>query len=264
MANRIPISDLDIPELKVYIHLTEAQLRSCEDVFIAETPTVIEGALNAGCVPISFLLDEDHATGTATALLERCPHVPAYVAKAELIQSLTGYALTRGVLCAMKRPKHPEVQSILRSSRRVAVLDGIADPSNLGAIFRNAAALGMDGILLTQNCVDPLYRRAVRVSMGTVFMIPWARMHANWMSELKTEGFKLAAMALSNQSVSVCDSTLKHTERLAIVLGNEGKGLSSDVIEQCDYTVMIPMHHGVDSLNVAAASAIAFWEMRKE
>ncbi len=264
MANLIPVSDINIPELKVYTHLTEAQLRRNEDVFIAETPTVIECALNAGCVPVSFLMDEDNATSSARMLIERCSDTPVYVAKAEVIRSLIGYPLTRGVLCAMKRPQAIEAESVLKNAKRIAVLDGIADPANMGAIFRNAAALGMDAILLTPTCVDPLYRRSVRVSMGTVFMIPWARMKTNRFSDLKAYGFKLAAMALNNQSVSVCDAVLKRTEKLAIVLGNEGKGLSSEAIEQCDFTVLIPMHNGVDSLNVAAASAIAFWEMRAQ
>ena len=257
----IPIADLNRPELNVYARLTEVQIRAQNDQFIAETPQVIVCALNAGYAPVSFLMDEDNATGTARALIERCPNVPVYVGKSETIRSLTGYALTRGVLCAFRRPEKANPESVLLNARRVAVLDGIADPANLGAIFRSAAALGMDAVLLTPSCADPLYRRAVRVSMGTVFQIPWARMGTDWMNFLKARAFRLAAMALSADSVSVSEPALKRAEKLAIVLGNEGKGLSESVIAECDDTVLIPMRRGVDSLNVAAASAIAFWEM---
>ena len=260
MPKTIPIADLSAPELNAYARLTEAQLRAHEGLFIAETPQVIECALNAGYAPVSFLIDEEHVTGPARALLERCPDAPVYVGSASVVAQLTGYALTRGVLCAFRRPETPRPEAVLKGARRAAVLDGIADPSNLGAIFRSAAALGMDAVLLTPSCAAPLYRRGVRVSMGTVFQIPRARMGADWIDFLKSQGFKLAAMALNADSMPVSEPALKRENRLAIILGNEGKGLSEGVLARCDYTVLIPMRRGVDSLNVAAASAIAFWE----
>lgn len=256
----IPITDLNAPELGVYARLTEAQLRAHAGLFIAETPQVVECALNAGYAPVSFLIDEDHVTGAARALLERYPDAPVYAGRAEVIENLTGYALTRGMLCAFRRPEMPRPEAVLGGARRVAVLDGVADSSNLGAIFRSAAALGMDAVLLTPSCADPLYRRAVRVSMGTLFQIPWTRMGADWIDFLKSRDFKLVAMALKADSTPISDPALKREARLAIVLGNEGRGLSEDVIDRCDYTALIPMRRGVDSLNVAAASAIAFWE----
>lgn len=263
MPNWIDIDNLNQKELEVYAHLTEAQLRANEQLFIAETPQVIECALKAGCIPVSFLIDRDNATASARRLIDQCPAVPVYAAHADVIQSLTGYALTRGVLCAMHRPEIQKAEDVLLNARRVAVLNGIADPSNMGAIFRAAAALGMDCVLLTPGSVDPMYRKCVRVSMGSVFMIPWAKMGSNWICTLKAYGFRLAAMALKEDSVCISDESLKRVEKLAVVLGNEGRGLSDAVIAECDDTVLIPMQRGVDSLNVAAASAIAFWELRK-
>ena len=274
MPNIIEITDLKAPELDVYARLTEAQLRSRRDaekgIFIAESPKVIEYALNAGCEPISFLMERKHIEGQARELLERCGEAPVYTAEREVLAGLTGYELTRGILCAMRRPKLPTVEEICENAHRIVVLEGIVDPTNVGAIFRSAAALNMDAVLVTPSCCDPLYRRAVRVSMGTIFQIPWTRIEedsACWphpgLERLKELGFKTAAMALTDQSVSVEDPELMGEEKLAVIMGSEGHGLSEQTIEACDYTVKIPMSHGVDSLNVAAASAVAFWQLRK-
>lgn len=273
MPNIVEIDALSRPEMDVYARLTEAQLRSRQTpqkgLFIAESVKVIEHALDAGCVPVSMLMERKQIHGQARRVVERCPDVPVYTADREVLAALTGFSLTRGVLCAMKRPKLPDVEAVCSGARRVAVLESIVDPTNVGAIFRSAAALGMDAVLVTSTCCDPLHRRAVRVSMGTVFQVPWTVVGvsaADWplrgLERIRAMGFKTAAMALSDRSVSVEDPLLMAEERLAIVLGTEGDGLSPDTVAGCDYTVRIPMFHGVDSLNVAAASAVAFWQLR--
>lgn len=273
MNKIIEITDLNFPELDVYARLTEAQLRTRMEtergVFIAESPKVIELALNAGCVPLSFLMERRHLQGQGAPLMERCPGIPVYTADRDVLASLTGYALTRGILCAMQRPELQKAEALLDGSRRIAVLEGIVDSTNMGAIFRSAAALGMDAVLFTPTCCDPLCRRAVRVSMGTIFQVPWARIGdcpADWpeagMELLHRHGFATAAMALDERAISIDDPRLQQEEKLAVLLGTEGDGLSHQTIARCDYTVMIPMEHGVDSLNVAAASAVAFWQLR--
>ena len=257
----------------MFARLTEGQLRQSiqaeRGLFIAESPKVIGRALDAGFVPVSLLTQRDHIRGQARELIARCGDLPVYTADDGLLARLTGFPLTRGVLCAMKRPALPTVEDLCAGTRRVAVLEGIADPTNVGALFRSAAALDVDAVLVTPTCCDPLYRRAVRVSMGTVFQVPWTRIGetpADWpeqgMARLQALGFKTAAMALSDQSVSLEDPALAAEERLAIVLGTEGDGLARQTIIRCDYTVRIPMGHGVDSLNVAAAGAVAFWQLR--
>lgn len=273
MAEIIHITDLNAPELDVYARLTEAQLRNRlepeKGIFIAESPKVIKLALSVGYEPVSMLTIQRHIDGQAGELMEKCGDIPVYTAESELLEQLTGFRLTRGVLCAMRRPKLPEAEEICRNAARIAVLENIADSTNVGAIFRSAAALGVDGVLVTPSCCDPLCRRAVRVSMGTVFQIPWTYIGSEpsqWPEEgierLHEMGFKTAAMALSDDSVSIDDPVLHAEERLAIVLGTEGDGLSERTIASCDYTVRIPMQHNVDSLNVAAASAVAFWELK--
>lgn len=266
MPNIIEITDFNAPELDVYCRLTEAQLRSRlrpeNALFIAESPVVIGYALDTGYAPASLLMERKHITGKAAGLIARCGDVPIFTAEPEILERLTGYPLTRGVLCAMRRPAPKTVEAVCTNARRVAVLEGIVDTTNIGAIFRSAAALGMDAVLLTPNCCDPLNRRAVRVSMGTVFQVPWARFE-QWPDDtLNRLGFKTAAMALTDDSVSIDDPALMSEPRLAIVLGTEGDGLAKSTIARCDYTVKIPMAHGVDSLNVAAASAVAFWQLR--
>ena len=274
MGRIISISSLEAPELDVYARLTQAQLRSRRQpekgLFIAESPKVIGHALDAGYEPVSMLMEQRHIQGDAAPLLARCPDIPVYTGPREVLAALTGYELTRGVLCAMRRPALPEVEALCRTARRLAVLEGIVDPTNVGAIFRSAAALGMDGVLVTPTCCDPLHRRAVRVSMGTVFQIPWTVVGeeaGQWpepgLSRLKAMGFQTAAMALNPAARSVDDPVLAAIPRLAVVLGTEGDGLSKETIARCDHTVMIPMAHGVDSLNVAAASAVAFWQLGK-
>ena len=273
MPNIIEITDFSQPELDVYARLTEAQLRNRlepeKGIFIAESTKVIGTALDAGFQPISFLMERKHIEGQAQAILARYLEVPVYTAEREVLENLTGYQLTRGILCAMRRPKLRTVEEVCAGARRVAVLEGIVDSTNVGAIFRSAAALHIDAVLVSPTCCDPLNRRAVRVSMGTVFQIPWTRIGetpADWphpgIERLRALGFKTAAMALSDDSVSVDDPVLGAEEKLAIVLGTEGDGLCYQTIADCDYTVMIPMSHGVDSLNVAAASAVAFWQLR--
>ena len=273
MPNIIEVSDLAAPELDVFARLTEAQLRNRleaeKGVFIAESPKVIGRALDAGYEPVSLLMERKHIEGQGQDIIARCGDIPVYTADREVLADLTGYALTRGVLCAMRRPSLPSMEELCAGARRVAVLEGIVDSTNIGAIFRSAAALRIDAVLVTPTCSDPLYRRAVRVSMGTVFQVPWTRIGdqpADWpepgLERLRALGFKTAAMALSNDSVSIEDPRLAAEERLAIVLGTEGDGLANHTIAGCDYTVRIPMAHGVDSLNVAAASAVAFWELR--
>ena len=273
MANIVEITDLAAPELDVFARLTEAQLRSRAEaekgIFIAESPKVIERALDAGYEPLSLLMGRKHIEGQGREIIARCEGLPVYTADRELLADLTGYTLTRGVLCAMRRPRLRPVEDLCAKARRVAVLEGIVDSTNVGAIFRSAAALGIDAVLVTPTCGDPLYRRAVRVSMGTVFQVPWTRIGdtpEEWpqpgLERLRKLGFKTAAMALRDDSVSIDDPRLRAEEKLAIVLGTEGDGLASATIADCDYTVRIPMAHGVDSLNVAAASAVAFWELR--
>ena len=269
MPSIIEINDFSDPALDVYARLTEAQrlnrLHPEDGVFIAESPVVIGYALDAGHEPVSLLMERRHIDGKAATLLERCGNIPVYTASREVLTRLTGYPLTRGVLCAMRRPAPRLVEDVCAGARRVAVLENIVDTTNIGAIFRSAAALGMDAVLLSPACCDPLNRRAVRVSMGTVFQVPWARLE-NWPEDglrlLNDLGFRTVAMALTDQSVSIDDPVLKRTERLAIVLGTEGDGLGASTLAQCDFTARIPMAHGVDSLNVAAASAVAFWELR--
>ena len=269
MANIITLTSLDAPELDVYARLTQAQLRNRlepeKGLFIAESPKVIGTALDAGLTPVSFLMEQRHITGDAASLLARFPDVPVYTAERELLARLTGYTLTRGVLCAMRRPAPKSPTEVIAGAKRIAVLEGVVDATNIGAIFRSAAALGMDAVLLSPTCCDPLTRRAVRVSMGTVFQLPWATFDI-WpnggMALLRGAGFATCAMALRDDSLALGDERLNSLPKLAIVLGAEGDGLANGTIAACDHTVRIPMAHGVDSLNVAAASAVAFWELR--
>ena len=272
MQDWIEIEDISRPELDVFARLTETQLRSRKEpdkgIFIAESTKVIGTALDAGCRPLAFLMEKEKALGPAAELLHRCPGVPVYTGPREVLAQLTGYALTRGVLCAMRRPALPGVETVCAGARRIAVLEGVVDSTNVGAIFRSAAALGIDGVLLTPTCCDPLCRRAVRVSMGTVFQMPWTYIGdapSQWphsgLDRLKAMGFATAAMALTDDSVSLRDPALAAEEKLAIVLGTEGDGLAPRTVAGCDYTVRIPMAHGVDSLNVAAAGAVAFWQL---
>lgn len=270
--NIIEITDFEAPELDVYARLTEGQLLNRHEpekgLFIAESPKVIVRALDAGCMPVSFLVEKKHIEGQAKEVLERCGDIPVFTAEFDVLSKLTGFHLTRGMLCAMRRPALPTVYEVCSTARRIAVLENVMNPTNIGAIFRSAAALNMDAVLLTPSCSNPLYRRAIRVSMGTVFQVPWtylAKEEQEWpkqgISLLKELGFKTAAMALNDNSVSIDNSRLMSEEKLAIILGTEGDGLSDCTIEGCDYTVKIPMSHGVDSLNVAAASAVAFWQL---
>lgn len=266
MANIIEITDFNAPELDIYARLTEAQLlnkdKPEDGIFIAESPKVIERALDGGYVPVSLLVETKHIEGEAREIIERCGDIPVYTADFEILKQLTGFPLTRGALCAMKRSSLPSVAEVCRNAKRVAVLDNVMNPTNVGAIFRSAAALNMDAVLLTAGCSNPLYRRSIRVSMGTVFQIPWTFLE-NGIEELKELGFKTAAMALCEDSVDIDDPQLMAEEKLAVILGSEGYGLDANVISACDYTVCIPMSHGVDSLNVAAASAVAFWQLGK-
>ena len=268
MAKIIEISDFSAPELDVYARLTENQLLNRADpknaMFVAESPLVIGRAMDAGCVPLSFLMEPKHVEGRGHEILARCADdVPVYTAPLEVLTQLTGFHLTRGMLCCMLRPALPALSTLCAASRRVAVLENVMNPTNIGAIFRSAAALGMDAVLLTAAGSDPLYRRAARVSMGTVFQVPWTYLpeDADWQDVLHSYGFKTAAMALRDDSLSIADPRLREVEKLAIVLGTEGDGLASETIAACDYTVKIPMSHGVDSLNVAAASAVAFYQL---
>ncbi len=274
MPNIIEITDFSAPELDVYARLTENQLLNRHEpekgLFIAESPKVIERALDAGCMPVSLLLERKHITGQARDIISSCGDIPVYTADFEILTQLTGFQLTRGALCAMRRPPLPAVEKVCAGARRIAILENVMNPTNVGAIFRSAAALNMDAVLLTPACSNPLYRRAIRVSMGTVFQIPWTYLGnetSEWPDEgiklLQNLGFKTAAMALSDNSIRLDDHRLMAEEKLAIILGTEGDGLSSNTIADCDYTVKIPMSHGVDSLNVAAASAVAFWELGK-
>ena len=275
MPNIIEITDLHAPELDPYARLTQNQLRNRlepeKGIFIAESPKVIDRALDAGYKPVSLLMERRQITGPAAGILSRCGDAPVYTADREMLAELTGFELTRGVLCAFRRPAPRPVEELCKNARRVAVLEGIVDSTNVGAIFRSAAALNMDAVLINPSCCDPLCRRAVRVSMGTVFQVPWGQLGetpADWpekgMDILHSLGFKTAAMALSDRSVSIDDEQLAKEPKLAIVLGTEGDGLAAGTIASCDYTVKIPMSHGVDSLNVAAASAVAFWQLGKQ
>ncbi len=261
----IEITSLSHPGVEVFGTLTEAQLRSRVEtergVFIAESPKVIRVALDAGYEPVSLLCERRHIMGDAADIVERCGDIPVYTGERELLSQLTGYTLTRGVLCAMRRPVLRSLEEVCRGARRVAVIDGVSDTTNIGAIFRSAAALGIDAVLLTPDACDPLNRRAVRVSMGSVFLIPWTRTDGS-LAGLKRLGFRTAAMALKDRSLSLDDPVLKSEPRLAVVMGTEGDGLADRTIAEADYVVRIPMTHGVDSLNVAAASAVAFWELR--
>ena len=261
----IEINSLNHPGVEVFSTLTEAQLRNRlepqKGIFIAESPKVIHVALNAGYEPLALLCERKHIEGDAASLIERCGDIPIYTGEREVLASLTGYTLTRGVLCAMRRPASKTVEEVCQGAKRIAVIDGVVDTTNIGAIFRSAAALGIDAVLLTPSSCDPLNRRAVRVSMGSVFLLPWTWLEAP-ISSLRTLGFRTVAMALSDNSVPIDDPSLKEEPQLAIVLGTEGDGLSPQVIQETDYVVRIPMWHEVDSLNVAAASAVAFWELR--
>lgn len=272
MPNIIEITDFAVPELDVYARLTENQLLNRHEpekgLFIAESPKVIERALDAGCIPVSLLLERKQINGEAKEVLMRCGSIPVYTADAGILRELTGFPMTRGALCAMQRPPLPSVEKVCAGARRIAVLENVVNPTNVGAILRSAAALNMDAVLLTPACSNPLYRRAIRVSMGTVFQVPWTylgREDFEWphpgMELLHKMGFQTAAMALNDDSVPIDDPRLMATEKLAIILGTEGDGLASATISGCDYTVRIPMSHGVDSLNVAAASAVAFWQL---
>ena len=265
----IEITDFSDPNLDVYARLTEAQLLNrfepAKGMFIAESPKVIHRALDGGYQPVSLLMERKDIDGAAQDVIARCGDIPVYTADENLLAQLTGYHLTRGVLCAMRRPPLPQAEEIAKNARRIAVLENVMNPTNVGAIFRSAAALGMDAVLLTPGCSDPLYRRSARVSMGTVFQIPWTFFPedcTDWPGFLRNCGFKTAALALTDDSVSIDDPQLAAEDRLALALGSEGDGLTETTIAGCDYTVKIPMFHGVDSLNVAAASAVAFWELR--
>lgn len=273
--NIIKISDFDAPELDIYARMTEGQLLNRHEphngIFIAESPKVVERALDAGCIPISILVEDKHIEGEAKGIIERCKNIPIYTAPFDVLTKLTGFQLTRGVLCAMHRPPLLSLEQVCSDAKRIAILHDVMNPTNVGAIFRSAAALGIDAVLLTPHCSNPLYRRAIRVSMGTVFQIPWGYIYsdeidsdtssADYIHLLKSMGFKTVAMALLDDSLDIDNPKLMAEDKLAIILGNEGDGLPTETINNCDYTVCIPMAHGVDSLNVAAASAVAFWQL---
>lgn len=272
MSNIIEITNFEAPELDVYARLTENQLLNRHEpekgLFIAESPKVIERAIDAGCEPVSILVEKKHIEGEAKDIIARCGEIPVYTAEFDVLTQLTGFQLTRGMLCAMRRPKLPSVKEVCEGAKRVAVLENVMNPTNVGAIFRSAAALNMDAVLLTPACSNPLYRRAIRVSMGTVFQVPWTYIgedmedwEVNGVKQLQQLGFKTAAMALTDDSVSIDNPEVMEEEKLAIILGTEGDGLADTTISGCDYTIKIPMSHGVDSLNVAAASAVAFWQL---
>ena len=262
----IELQTLTDPSVSVYGSLTEAQLRNrldpAQGIFIAESPKVIRVALDAGYTPLSLLCERRHLTGDAADIVERCADLPIYTGDREMLAALTGYTLTRGVLCAMRRPQPRSLEDVCRGARRIVVIDSVVDTTNIGAIFRSAAALGIDAVLLTPTSCDPLNRRAVRVSMGSVFLVPWTYVDADLQS-LRAQGFRTAAMALTDRSIPLDAPILREEERLAIIMGTEGDGLSAQAIQSADYVVRIPMHHSVDSLNVAAASAVAFWELCK-
>ena len=268
MRDFIEITDFHAPELDVFARLTEAQLLNRfepkKGMFIAESPKVIQRALAAGCRPVSLLVERSHCNQEAMEAIESCGDVPVFTAPLPVLTQLTGFQLTRGMLCAMFRPPLPKPEEILAGTSRVAVLEDVMNPTNLGAIFRSAAALGMEAVLLTPGCTDPLYRRSARVSMGTVFQVPWTYLGQDWQALLRSLGFRTAAMALTDDSVPIDCPALVEEEKLAIVLGTEGDGLAQSTIANCDYTVKIPMSHGVDSLNVAAASAVAFYQLGRK
>lgn len=263
----IPISSLHHPGVEMFASLTEAQLRNRLDptqgIFIAESPKVIQVALNAHYTPIALLCEERHITGDAAPIIAHCGDIPVYTGNRELLASLTGYTLTRGVLCAMRRPTPPSLKEVLKDARRVVVIDGVVDTTNIGAIFRSAAALNVDAVLLTPSSCDPLNRRSIRVSMGSTFLVPWTWIEPP-LTQLHDYGFTTAAMALTDNSIALGDPSLHHIPRLALIMGTEGDGLSHDTITQADLVVRIPMSHEVDSLNVAAAAAVAFWELRNK
>lgn len=268
MANIIEISSLELPELQMFTKLTDSRLRDKlergKGIFIAESTKVITYALDAGFTPKALLMERKHLEGQGKAIIARCGEIPVYTADRQVLEQLTGYALTRGILCAMERKPTPKAENICRDARRVAVLEGVVDATNIGAIFRSAAALGMEAVILSPTCCDPLCRRAIRVGMGTVFQLPWAWAETwpDFLDTLHGMGFATAAMALEEDSLSMDDPRLQKEERLAVLLGTEGTGLEKTTIQKCTHTVMIPMSHGVDSLNVAAASAVAFWQLR--
>ncbi len=268
MSTIIEITDFNAPQLDIYARLSEVQLLRLYEpnggIFIAESPKVIERALNAGYEPISFLMEEKHILTEGKDILARCENVPVYTSTFDVLTNLTGFQLTRGMLCAMKRTALPSAESVCKNAHRIAVLENITNPTNIGAIFRSAAALNIDAVLLTPDCTNPLYRRAIRVSMGCVFQIPWTYLSSDtaYIATLKNLGFKTASLALTDDSVSIDNASLMAEDKLAIILGNEGDGLSLGTISSSDYTVKIPMKNGVDSLNVAAASAVAFWQLR--
>ena len=268
MSNIIEITDFLDKELDVYARLTEAQLLNKEfpekGLFIAESPKVIERALDAGYEPISCLMEKSHIDGEGKPILEKIKGIPVFCAEFDILTQLTGFKLTRGMLCAMRRKPHPSVKDICQNKNRIVILDKVMNPTNVGAIIRSAAALGMDAVLLTPGCSDPLYRRAARVSMGTVFQIDWTFLESDSPEEIKPLGFKTVAMALKDNSLSIDDPRLTREEKLAVIMGTEGDGLSDSTIADCDFTVKIPMYHGVDSLNVAAASAVAFYQLGKK
>ena len=267
MREIVEITDFGAPELDVYARLSERELLRFDEPlagrFIAESPKVIERALDAGYEPLSLLLERRHVEGEAKDIVNRCD-VPIYTAPLDVLTRLVGFRLTRGVLCAMRRKNEPPLEAVCEGTRRVAVLEDVMNPTNVGAIFRSAAALGMDAVLLTRGCADPLYRRAVRVSMGNVFLLPWTHVEDDWSARLHGLGFQTAAMALTADALALDDPALRAAEKLAVVLGTEGDGLAPRTLADCDYTVHIPMARGVDSLNVAAASAVAFWELGKK
>ena len=267
MNKIIEITDFLAPELDVYARLTEAQLMNHifrEGMFIAESPKVIHRALDVGYEPVSCLIEKNHIEGEGRQILERLNDIPVFCAEFDILTQLTGFKLTRGMLCAMKRKSLPDVKMLCESKERIVILDQVMNPTNVGAIIRSAAALGMDAVLLTPGCSDPLYRRAARVSMGTVFQIDWTFLPDEWLDIIKSLGFKTVAMALKANSLSVEDPIFAREKKLAVVMGTEGDGLSEQIIADCDYTVKIPMHNGVDSLNVAAASAVAFYQLAKK
>ena len=267
MAEIIEITDLEMPELKPYTDTSELELKNADTpMFIAESPKVIRTALGSGYEPISLLTERKYIDGQAKDIIEKCGDIPVYTASSQQLTALTGYKLTQGVLCAMKRKRLPKAEDILAKSERVAVLEDVMNQTNIGAVFRSAAALGFDAVLLTPSSSDPLFRRSVRVSMGTVFQLPWTYLEngsPDYIAELKKSGFVTAAMALRRDTIKINDPRLASVDRLAVLLGTEGEGLKDETIDSCDYTIKIPMSHGVDSLNVAAASAVAFWQLGK-
>ncbi len=271
MPEIIKITNLNAPELEIYTSLTDAQLKRDENTFIAESVKVIDVALNKGLKPKSFLMEERQIDGIGKDIITRCPTIPVYTAERRVLSSLTGFELTRGLLCAMERPPIQSIEDVLKNAKRIAVLERLSDSANVGAIFRSAAALGIDAVLLFHNCSEPLNRRTVRVSMGSVFLVPWCffekkdfPLSENAVDYLKSKGFATAALALKDDTLNITDQKLKTAEKLALFLGSEGEGLSDSTINACDYTVKIPMFHNVDSLNVAAAAAVAFWEIAKK